>query len=145
MLHVEWSTLKKAFLSLLATFWNSTFSWVYLSLSSLPFTSLLFSAICEVSTDHHFAFLHLIFFGMVLINTFCTMLSTSVLRFQTLCLPDLIPWIYLSLLLYNHKGFDLGQTWARVFPTFFNLSLNFAIRSPWSEPQSAPALVWLTV
>ena len=145
MLHVEWSTLKKAFLSLLATFWNSTFSWVYLSLSSLPFTSLLFSAICEVSTDHHFAFLHLIFFGMVLINTFCTMLSTSVLRFQTLCLPDLIPWIYLSLLLYNHKGFDLGQTWARVFPTLFNLSLNFAIRSPWSEPQSAPALVWLTV
>ena len=25
-----------------------------------------------------------------------------------------------------------------VFPTFFNLSLNFAIRNSWSEPQSAP-------
>ena len=25
-----------------------------------------------------------------------------------------------------------------VFPTFFNLSLNFAIRSSWSEPRSAP-------
>ena len=24
---------------------------------------------------------------------------------------DLIPWIYLSLPLYNHKGFDLGHTW----------------------------------
>ena len=28
-----------------------------------------------------------------------------------------------------------------VFPTFFNLSLNLAIRSSWSEPQSAPGLV----
>ena len=27
-----------------------------------------------------------------------------------------------------------------VFPTFFNLSLNLAIRSSWSEPQSAPHL-----
>ena len=34
-------SLKKAFLSLLAFLWNSTFSWVYLSLSSLLFTSLL--------------------------------------------------------------------------------------------------------
>ena len=30
---------------------------------------------------------------------------------QALCLSDLIPWIYLSLSLYNHKGFDLGHTW----------------------------------
>ena len=30
-----------------------------------------------------------------------------------------------------------------VFPTFFNLSLNFAIRSLWSEPQSAPGLVFV--
>ena len=52
---------------------------------------------------------------------------------QALCLSDLIPWIYLSLPLYNHKGFDLGHTW---MVTFFNLSLNFAIRSSWSEPQS---------
>ena len=27
-----------------------------------------------------------------------------------ICLSDLIPWIYLSLPLYNHKGFDLGHT-----------------------------------
>ena len=27
-----------------------------------------------------------------------------------------------------------------VFPTLFNLSLNLAIRSSWSEPQSAPGL-----
>ena len=30
---------------------------------------------------------------------------------QALCLSDLILWIYLSLPLYNHKGFDLGHTW----------------------------------
>ena len=29
-----------------------------------------------------------------------------------------------------------------VFPTFFNWSLNLAIRSSWSEPQSAPSLVF---
>ena len=30
-----------------------------------------------------------------------------------------------------------------VFPTFFNLSLNLVIRSSWSEPQSAPNLVFV--
>ena len=30
-----------------------------------------------------------------------------------------------------------------VFPTFFNFSLNLAIRSSWSEPQSAPGLVFV--
>ena len=36
---------------------NSTFKWVYLSFSPLPFTSLLFSAICKhSSSDKHFAF-----------------------------------------------------------------------------------------
>ena len=42
-------SLKKAFLSLLAILWNSAFRWVYLSFSPLPFTSLLFTAICKVS------------------------------------------------------------------------------------------------
>ena len=43
----------KTFLSLLAILWNVTFSWVYLSLSSLLFTSLLSSTICKVSSDNH--------------------------------------------------------------------------------------------
>ena len=62
---------------------------------------------------------------------------------QGLCLSDLIPWIYLSHPLYNHKGFDLGHTWMVwvVFPIFFNLSLNLAMRCSWSEPQSATGLV----
>ena len=29
---------------------------------------------------------------------------------QALCVSDLIPWIYLPLPLYNHKGCDLGHT-----------------------------------
>ena len=46
------------------------------------------------------------------------------------------------------KG-NLGAIWFRwylnslvVFPSFFNLSLNLAIRSSWSQPQSAPGLVF---
>ena len=35
-------SLRKAFLSLLAILWNSAFSWVYLSLSSMPFFPQLF-------------------------------------------------------------------------------------------------------
>ena len=44
-------------LSLLALLWNSTFKWVYVSFSPLPFASLLFIAICKASSDNHFAFL----------------------------------------------------------------------------------------
>ena len=47
---------------------------------------------------------------------------------QALCLTDLIPWIYSSLPLCNHKGFDLGHTWMAYWFSvlFFHLSLNFA-------------------
>ena len=40
---------KKPFLSLLAILWNSAFHWAYVSLSPLPFASLLFSALCNAS------------------------------------------------------------------------------------------------
>ena len=63
---LHWS-LKKAFLSLLAILWNSVFKWVYLSFSPLLFTSLRFIAICKVSSDSHFAFLHFFSMRMVLI------------------------------------------------------------------------------
>ena len=99
------------FLSLRAILWNSTFKWVYLSFSPLSFTSLLFSAICKASSDSHFAFLH--FFSSrwswSLSPVQCHKPPFIVL--QVLCLSDLILWIYLSLPLYNPKGFDLGHTW----------------------------------
>ena len=69
-IYLHWS-LRKAFLALLAILWNSASRWVYLSFSPLPFTSLLFSAICKVSPGNHFAFLHLFFLGMVLITASC--------------------------------------------------------------------------
>ena len=107
-IYLHWS-LRKTFLSRLAILWNSTLSWVYLSFSPLPFASLLFSAICKASSNNHFAFLHVFYFGMVLVTTSYTMLQTSV-HSSSGTLSDLIPWIYLSLL-YNHKGFDLGHIW----------------------------------
>ena len=63
-------------------------------LSPLPFTSLLSSA---------FFFF---FLEMVLATASCTMLQTFI-QSSSGTLPDLIPWIYSSPPLYNHKGFDL--------------------------------------
>ena len=76
---------------------------------SFAFISLLFSAICKALSDNHFAFLHLFFLGMVLITASCTMSQTSIHSSSDI-LSDLIPQIYLSLPLYNHKEFDLGHT-----------------------------------
>ena len=106
---LHWS-LRKAFLSLLAILWNSALKLVYLSFSPLPLASLLFLAICKASSNNHFAFLHFFFLGTVLITVSCTMSWTSA-HSSSGTLSDLILWIYLSLPLYNHKGFDLGHTW----------------------------------
>ena len=71
---LQWS-LRKAFLSLLDIFWNSVFRWVYLSFSPLPFTSLVFWAICKVSSNNYFAFLHFFFLVMVLIISSCSVMN----------------------------------------------------------------------
>jgi len=70
---LHWS-LKKAFLSLLAILWNSTFKWVYLFFS--PFLSLLFSQL--FISPSQTTILHFFFLGMVLIPVSCTMSWTSV-------------------------------------------------------------------
>ena len=112
---LHWS-LRKAFISLLAILWNSAFKWVYLSFSLLPFASLLFSATWE--KDH--------FSGpQTTILPFCISFSRGwswsllpeqchkplCIVLQALCLWELIPWMYFSLSLYNHKGYDLDHTW----------------------------------
>ena len=106
LISLHWS-LRKVFLILLAILWNSAFRWVYLSFLRL------FSAICKASSDNHFAFLHFFFLGMVLIPASCTMSQTSIHSSSSAgtLSTDLIPWIYFSLPLYNHKGFNLGHTW----------------------------------
>jgi len=101
---------RKAFLSLLGILWNSAFSSSYLFLSPLPFVPLHFSAICKDSSNNHFAFLHFFFLGMVFVTASCTMLWTSI-HSSSGILSNLIPWIYLSLPPYNHKGFYLVHTW----------------------------------
>ena len=53
----HWS-LRKAFLSLLAIVWNSSFRWLCLSFSSLTSASLLFTVMCKASSDSQFAFFH---------------------------------------------------------------------------------------
>ena len=103
--------VRNTFLYLLTILWNSAFRWICLSFSPLPLASLFSSAVCKSSSDNRFPFLHFFSFGMILITVTCTMSWTSVHSFQALCLSDLIPWIYLSLPLYNCKGFDLGHIW----------------------------------
>ena len=104
-------SLKKAVLSLLAVLWNSAFSWIYLSLSPLLFTSLLSSAICKAFSDNRFAFL--LFFSL---GWFCLLLPVQYdeppsLVLQAHCWVGLIPWICSLPPLNIHRGFDLSHTW----------------------------------
>ena len=89
-------SFKKAFLSLPAMLWNSTFSWLYLSFSPLLLASLLSSAICKVSSDNQFAFLNFFFFGGGNSFDHCLypMLQFLSIVLQPFCVSDLVPWIY---------------------------------------------------
>ena len=140
---LHWS-LKKAFLSLLAILWNFPFKWMYLSISPMPFTSLLFSAICKASSDKYFAFLYFFFLGMILILPHIQVYEPLSIVLQALCLSDLIPWIYLSLPLYNHKGFRSYLNGLVVFPIFFNFSLILAKEFMiWATISSQSCFCWL--
>ena len=56
---------------------------------------------------------------------------------QALCLPDLIPWIYFSLPLYNHKGFNLVIfEWSSCFPYFLQVKSEFGNKE---------FMIWATV
>ena len=130
LISLHWS-MRKAFLSLLAILWNSEFKWIYLSFPPLPLASLLFWAICKALSNIHFAFLRFFSLGMVwsiVLQALYQIWSLeSLCHFYCVIVKDFI-MIYLNGLVD--------------FPTFFNLSLNLAIRHSWSEPQSAPALVF---
>ena len=67
----------------------------------LHFTSLLFTAICKASSDRHFAFLHFFFLGSSWSLSPVQCHKPLSIVFQAFSLSDLIPWIYLLLLLYN--------------------------------------------
>ena len=130
-------SLKNAFLSLLVIFWNSAFSLVYFSLSSLFFTFLLFSAISKTFSNNPFTFLPIFSFGMVLITTsYNNVTKKSVHVLQAFCLPGLIPWLYSSPPLYNHKGFDLGHTWKAYW---------FSLLQFKSKIHNKELMIWATV
>ena len=134
---------KKAFLFLLDILRNFVFRWLYLSF--FPSLSFLFFLQLFVKSTQTITFPSCICFSLGWswspLSAQCYKALSIVL--QALCLPDLIPWIYFSLPLYNHKGFDLDHTWMVYwFSLLFNLSLNLAIRSSWSESQSAPSLIF---
>ena len=136
-------SLKKSFLSLLAILWNCAFRWIYLSFSPLPFTSLLFSAICKASSGNHFALLHFFFLPWFWLLPLIQCYKPLSIVLQALYLY-LIPWMYCHFYYTIIKDLIyVISEWPRIFPTFFNINLNFAIRSSWSEPQLASGLVFV--
>ena len=121
---LHWS-LRKAFLTLLVIFWNSSFKWVYLSFSPLPLASLLFSAVCKAYLDNHFAFSHFFFLGMFLITATCTVSWTSIHSSSGTFSISSNPLNLLSLPQYGWKGFQLLPEWPSGFPCFLQLTSEF--------------------
>ena len=135
--------LKKAFFSLLTIFWNSGFSWMHLSLSPLLlllFFLQLFVKPLQITTlPFCFFFFPLEWVFSLLLVQHYRPLSTFL---QAYYLLGLIPWIYLSPQMHIHWGFKSYLAGLMVFPHFFSLSLHFAMRNWWSEPQLAAGLVF---
>ena len=86
------------------------------------------------------------FWDMVLITAYCTILRTFI-HSSSSSLSGLIPWIYLSLPLYNRKGFDLGHTWkwSSGFPYFLQLKSEFGNKEfmIWATVSSWSCFCWL--
>ena len=122
-LSLHWS-LRKAFLSLLP-FFGTLHADGYIS------------AIFKASSDNHFAFLQFFFLDMVLITASYTVLQTSIHSSSGTFLSYLTPWIYLSLPLYNHKGFYLGHIEC---PSGFPYFIPFK-----SEVSNKEFMIWATV
>ena len=134
--------IEEGLLVSLAILWNSALSWMYLSLFPLLISSLLSSAICKISSDHHFAFLLYFFFGLVLFTASWTILQTSVHSSSGTLFTRSNPLNLFVPPLYINSGFKLYLTGLVSFPTLFSLSLNSPMRSWWSGPQSVPGHVF---
>ena len=107
---LHWS-LMKAFLCLLTILWNSAFKWVifpFLFCLQLLFFSQLFARPTQnTSLPLCISFSWRWFWTLPPVQCY----EPPSIVPQALCLSDLIPWLYLSLPMYNHKGVDLGHTW----------------------------------
>ena len=83
---------------------------------------------------------------MALITDSCTMSQPPSIVLQVICLSDPILWIYLSLLLYNHKWFDLIiAEWFRGFPYFLQFKSEFSNKDFMilATVSSQPCFFWL--
>ena len=81
---------------------------------------------------------------MVLINTSYTMFGTSVHSFSGILsiISNSLNLFFTFIIKSPGILFRSYPNALVAFPTFFNLSLNFALRTSWSEEQSAPGLVF---
>ena len=99
----------------------SCFCWLYRASPSLAAKNIIQFWYWPSGDVHAWSFL----LGAVLIMASCTVSLTSV-RSSLGTLSDLIPWIYLSLPLYDHKGFELSHTcWPSDFPYFLQFKTLF--------------------
>ena len=110
-------------------------------LFSFAFSFLLFTAICKASSNNYFVFCISFSWGCSwsLPPEKCHKPLSVIL--QALCLSDLIPWICQFHCIIVRIWFRSYLNGLVVLSIFFNLNLNLAIRSSWSEPQTAPSLV----
>ena len=104
-------------------------------LFSIAFPFSYFTAICKASSDNHLPFCISFSRGWTwsLPPVQCHEPLSIVL--QALCLSHLIPWIYFSLSLYDHKRFYLGHTW-------MVYSLLSSIKSEFGNKEF---MIWTTV
>ena len=131
-------------ISLSLLFFGTVYSIGYIFPFLFCLSHLLFSQLF-VSPPRTFAFLHFFFLDMVLITASCTVSQTSV-HSSSGTLSNLIPWIYFSLPLYNHKGFDLGHIWmAYSFPYFLQFTSKFGNKEfiIWATVTSQSCFCWL--
>ena len=141
---IVYFSLKKVFLSHRAILWNSVFNWMYLCLSPLFCASLRSSATCKASSDDHLAFLLFFFFVMALLTASYTILWTSVHSSSGTLLTRSSPLNLFITSTVNSYGVWFKSYLAGLVSLllFFSLSLNFAMKSWLSDPQSAPGLVF---
>ena len=109
----------------------------YIFLFLLCLLHLFFSQL--PASGNHFAFLRFFFLGMILITAFCTMSWTSV--YSSSGTLDLIPRIYLSLPLFNHKGFVFDLV---IFPYFLQFKSEFGNKEfmIWATVSSWSCFCW---
>ena len=119
--------------------------WVYLSFSPLPFTSLLFIAICKASLDNHFDFLHFFFLGMVLITASCKMSWTSIYS-SSGTLSDLVPEsiCHFHCIIIRDVMYVIPE-WFSGFPYFLQFKSEFGNKefTIWATVNSQSCFCWL--